>query len=74
MSEPLTGLAQAEIERMLEGLDADERRVMRARFVGEGAPRTVEEAAQLLQMTDEDVMRIESEALSKISPSGADGP
>jgi DNA-directed RNA polymerase sigma subunit (sigma70/sigma32) len=74
MNEPMAGLAQAELERILETLDLDEQSVMRARFVGDGAPRTVEEAAQLLQMTPEDVVRIEGEALNKIAPPDADSP
>jgi DNA-directed RNA polymerase sigma subunit (sigma70/sigma32) len=54
------------VEELLRPLDDLERRVMIARYFGGGAPRTIEEVANVLGIQTEDVVLAESSALSKL--------
>jgi DNA-directed RNA polymerase sigma subunit (sigma70/sigma32) len=56
------------VRELLESLDDQERQVMIVRYLGKGAPRTIEEAAAVLGIAAADVVSIEASALSKLPP------
>jgi DNA-directed RNA polymerase sigma subunit (sigma70/sigma32) len=57
----------AEIEKLLSGLDARERRIIGLRFgLDRGEPRTLEEVGEHFDLTRERIRQIEAKAMSKL--------
>lgn len=57
----------AAVEEMLAPLSRLERSVIQARFIDTEAPRTLNEVAGLLELSCEEVRRIEDEAMRRMS-------
>lgn len=61
------GELDAEVENMLAPLSGLERCVIQARFFDAEAPRALEEVAALLELSSEEIRRIEGGAMSRMS-------
>jgi RNA polymerase sigma factor (sigma-70 family) len=62
-----TALLPAEVQKLLQGLDERERRVISLRFgLDRGEPRTLEEVGMFFDLTRERIRQIEARAMSKL--------
>jgi RNA polymerase sigma factor (sigma-70 family) len=66
-------LKPEEIERLLAPLDELEREILRVRFgLDGGEPRSLEEVAEIFNLTREQIRNIEARAMSKLRHPAAD--